>query len=316
MQSANKDVHVVFGTGPLGLSVMNALVRRGKRTRMVNRSGKADVPQGVEVVAGDAYDANFTTQVTNDAAVVYQCAQPAYTEWQEKFPPLQAAILEGAAANQAKFIVGENLYMYGDVDGRIHEDLPYTAKTKKGRVRAAMAQAVLEAHKAGKVRAAVGRGSDFFGPRVLGSSLGERELYPLVAGKTVQVYGNPDLPHSYTFIDDFGTALVMLGENDSALGQAWHVPNAPTLTQREMVTMMFEEAGLPPKIGTLSPLMIRMGGLFVPEAREMVEMMYEFTKPFIVDSSKFVRAFGDIATPHRDAARKTVEWFKTHPASH
>jgi nucleoside-diphosphate-sugar epimerase len=309
----NGEMHVVFGTGPLGKSVMRELVKQGKPTRMVNRSGKADVPNGVEVVAGDAYDISFTREVTKDAAVVYQCAQPGYTEWQEKFPPLQTAILEGTAANNAKLIVGENLYMYGDVDGRIHEGLPYSAKTKKGKVRAQMANQLLEAHRTGKVRVAMARGSDFFGPEVMGSSLGEREIYPLIAGKKVQVYGNPDLPHTYTFIDDFGKAMVILGEREEALGQAWHVPNAPTLTQRQLVTILFQEAGHPPKIGTLSPLMMRIGGLFIPEARETVEMMYEFTKPYVVDSSKFVRAFGDIATSHQEAARKTVEWFKAHP---
>jgi uncharacterized protein YbjT (DUF2867 family) len=48
--SDNGELHVVFGTGPVGMSVMDALVQRGKRVRMANRSGRASVPEGVEVL--------------------------------------------------------------------------------------------------------------------------------------------------------------------------------------------------------------------------------------------------------------------------
>src|SRR5690349_12487401 len=106
--------HVIFGTGPLAQSVMNALLgKKDVQITMVNRSGnRGDIPQTVEILASDAYDAKQVQAVTKGAAVVYQCAQPAYTEWPTKFPPLQTAILEGTAANGAKLIVGENLYMY------------------------------------------------------------------------------------------------------------------------------------------------------------------------------------------------------------
>ena len=109
-------MNVIFGTGPLGKAVMKALLKRGKSVRMVNRSGQADVPEGVEVKAGDANDLAFTRQVTAGAEAVFQCAQPPYNEWVEKFPPFQAAILEGAAASGAKFIAAENL-MFSTGDG-------------------------------------------------------------------------------------------------------------------------------------------------------------------------------------------------------
>ena len=107
--------HVVFGTGPLGLATARALFRRGLSIRMINRSGKstAEIPAGVEVLAGDAASLEFTRFACREAEVVYQCAQPAYHQWVEKFPALQAAVLEGAAANGARLVVGENLYMYG-----------------------------------------------------------------------------------------------------------------------------------------------------------------------------------------------------------
>ena len=309
--------HVIFGSGPLARSVMRALIKRGKPVRMVNRSGKRPdgLPAEVEIVAGDACNVEFTRAVAQGAAVVYQCAQPAYHQWVTQFPALQAAILDGVSENGAKFIVGENLYMYGDPNGQLlREDTPYTARTRKGKVRAEMTNALLEAHRAGKARVAMARGSDFYGPGVLGSTLGERALTPLLSGKPAEVVGSLDLPHTYTVIDDFGEAMVMLGERDEALGQAWHVPNPPTLTQRQLLTMFFEEAGLPPKFSVMGRFMMALGGIFIPAARESVEMMYEFEKPFVVDSSKFIRAFGDIATPHAQAVQDTVAWYRQHLA--
>lgn len=313
------DIYVIFGTGPLAQAVMRALLKRGQRVKMVNRSGKRsmDVPVEVEIVAGDAYSTDFTRSVSKNAAVVFQCAQPEYHKWVKEFPPLQAAILEGAAANGAKLIVGENLYMYGDINGQlIHEGLPYAAQTRKGKVRAAMSNALLDAHRAGKVRVAVARGSDFYGPGVLGSALGERTFIPLLQGKPAEVTGFLDLPHSYTYINDFGEALVILGERKEALGQVWHVPNPPTLTQRELLTLFFKEAGLEPKFTTMSKTKLMIGGLFVPAAKEMVEMAYEFEKPFLVDASKFVKTFGDISTPYDRTVPETLDWYRQYLKSH
>jgi nucleoside-diphosphate-sugar epimerase len=307
------ELHVVFGTGPLAQATARALLKRGKTIKMINRSGKRPVglADTIEILVGDAYSSEFTRKATAGASAVYQCAQPEYYEWVTKFPPLQASILEGAAANHAKLIVGENLYMYGDTDGQpIHENLPYSAQTRKGKVRAEMTQSLLEAHRSGKVRVAMARGSDFYGPGVLGSSLGERTILPLLQGKPAEVTGSLDLPHTYTYIHDFGEALAILGERDEALGQAWHVPNPPTLTQRQLVTLFFKQAGLEPKFSVMTKFKLRLGGLFVPVAREMVEMAYEFEKPFVVESGRFIKTFGDIATPHEMAVKETITWYR------
>jgi nucleoside-diphosphate-sugar epimerase len=307
------DLHVIFGSGPLGQSIARELLVRGKRVRMVNRSGKhpADLPGSVEMMPGDAYNLDFTRQATAGADVVYQCAQPPYHCWPAEFPALQAAILEGAAAAGAKLVAGENLYMYGEVDGPIHEGLPYAATTRKGKVRGEMARSLLEAHRSGKIRVALGRGADFYGPGVLESTMGARAIRPALQGKPASLMGNIDLPHTYTYIEDFGRALVILGEREDALGQAWHVPSPVTLTQRELMTLFFHEMKLPPKMSGMGRGMLAFGGLFVPAARESLEMMYEFEKPFVMNHGRFARAFGDISTPHEDAVRRTVEWFKS-----
>jgi nucleoside-diphosphate-sugar epimerase len=318
------DLHVVFGSGSLGRSVVEELVRRGKTVRVVSRSGKmSEAPQGVEVIAGDLYDPATVRALAQDAAVAYQCAQPHYWEWPQKFPPLQAAIIEGLAGAATKLVIGENTYMYGDihrasghVDGRLlTEDLPYAAVTRKGRVRAAMSEAALAAHQAGVLRVAIGRGSDFFGPWAVDSAFGDRVFYPALAGKAASFGGRLDLPHTATYIGDFGRALVVLGERDEALGRAWHVPNdRPEITQRQFAELVYREAGHPVKASGVSRPMMALAGLFIPGARESVEMMYEFEKPFVVDSSAFERAFGVVATPIGEAIKATVAWYRVHPA--
>jgi len=310
------ELHVVFGAGPVGRSVMEELVRKEKPVRVVSRSGRMhEVPLGVELVAADLYDAAAVRKVAQGAAVAYQCAQPNYWEWPEKFPPLQAAVIEGLADGGARLVIAENLYMYGDTDGQpLTEELPYRAHTRKGKVRAAMAEAALTAHRAGKVKVAIGRASDFFGPWALGSSHGERVFYPALAGKAASFPGKLDIPHTATYISDFGRALVLLGERDEALGQVWHIPNdRPQITQRQFAALIFEEVGLPPKVSGMGKLMLRLGGLFIPAAREMVEMAYEFEKPFVVDSSKVEQAFGMKATPIQEAIKATVTWYREHP---
>jgi nucleoside-diphosphate-sugar epimerase len=205
--------------------------------------------------------------------------------------------------------------MYGVSNGKpIHEAMPYAPHTRKGRTRAEMAEAALAAHQEGRARVVIGRASDFFGPYVLDSTMGERAIYPALEGKTASLVGNLDMPHTYTYIEDFAKALVLLGERDDSFGQAWHVPNdQPGITQRQFMNLVFEEIGLPPKMSGMGRMMMRIGGLFIPEARESVEMMYEFEKPFVVDSGKFERAFGVRATPLPEAIRRTVDWYRSNP---
>jgi nucleoside-diphosphate-sugar epimerase len=267
------------------------------------------------VAASDLYDPAQVREVTQGAKVVYQSAQPRYFEWPEKFPPLQQAIIDGLTGSGAKLVIVENLYMYGETNGTaLTEDMPYKAHTRKGKARAELSLAAFAAHQQGKLRVTAARGSDFFGSWGLGSSMGERVFYPLLKGKPAQLGGRTDMPHTHTYVKDFGKALVILGERQEADGQAWHVPNdQPTMTQGELVKLIADEAGVEPRMSTMGKLMLSIGGLFIPEAKESVEMLYEFEKPFVVDSSRFEKTFGMKATPIRDAVRETVAWYRSHP---
>ena len=129
----NTDLHVIFGTGAIGLATLDALRRRGRTVRMVNRSGKAEVPKDVEVVAGDAAHPVFAARASEGAAVVYQTMNPPYHQWSAQFPALQAGVLAAAEATGARLVSMENVYMYGRPAGRpLTEDRTNKAHTKKG----------------------------------------------------------------------------------------------------------------------------------------------------------------------------------------
>jgi nucleoside-diphosphate-sugar epimerase len=308
--------HVVLGTGAIGRAIAEELVKRGESVRMVNRSGRMDeAPAGVEVVASDLFDQSRVKDVTRGARVVYHAAQPSYFEWPAKFPSLQKSIIDGLTGSGAKLVMVENLYMYGETKGTpMTEDMPHNAHTRKGKTRSEISRAAFAAHHDGKLRVTAGRGSDFFGPWGLPTAaMGERTFYPMLKGKPAGLVGNVDLPHTHTYVKDFGRALVVLGERDEADGQAWHVPNDnPRVTQREMVKMIAQEMGVEPKMSSMGKAMMWVGGLFIPEAKETLEMMYEFEQPFIVDSGKFEATFGMKATPMKDAIKETVDWYKSH----
>ncbi|MBI5298249.1 MAG: NAD-dependent epimerase/dehydratase family protein [Chloroflexi bacterium] len=305
------ELHVVFGTGALGKWTTRELVNMGKRVRVISHSGKADprLPEGVEIVQGDAYDTQHNIEVTKGATAVYQCAQPLYHEWAEKFPSMQKAILDAVAANGAKFIVGDNLYMYGDTNGQpIREDLPYQPHTKKGRVRGEMSTTIMEAHRSGKIRAAIGRASNFFGPD--DTAVTSYAIRPALEGKSINLLGRTDQPHTFSYVADFGKLLATLGTREESLGQIWFTPSPAPITQMELVRIMEEELGHKVKFMAAGKLMLSLLGLFAPTLRESVEMLYEWDKPFIMDSSKAQKAFGFQGTPLRQAMKETVAWIR------
>jgi nucleoside-diphosphate-sugar epimerase len=304
--------HVVLGArGGTGSAVVGELARRGLPARAVTRSGRGDAPEGVEQVAADVGTPEGARQACEGAAVVYHCAQPPYTKWAELFRPMTEAVLDGAAAAGAKLVFADNLYVYGPPDGPMTEETPQLAQGKKGRIRIEMAEAVLGAHADGRVRATIGRSSDYYGPRGTTSTAGENIMKPLLNDKRVRWLGSLDQPHTLNYLEDMGRALVTLGERDEADGQVWHLPAADPVTGRQFLALLFEEAGRPPKFGVASRPLIRIGGLFNPLVRELNETLYQFERPFVSDASKFEAAFGPFEpTPHPEAVSRTVVWFR------
>jgi nucleoside-diphosphate-sugar epimerase len=311
--------HVIFGTGAIGLATLAALRRRGETVRMVNRSGTAPVPDDVEILAGDASDPAFTAAAAQGAQVVYQTLNPPYHQWVELFPALQASVLAAAQAAAARLVSMENVYMYGRPAGQpLTETRPYAAHTKKGKLRARMARELLAAHQAGRVQVTIGRASDYFGPRGgAQSNLGDRVFPAALNNKTATVMGDPDQPHTYTYIPDIGEGLAVLGEHPDAPGEVWHLPNDPeTRTTRQLVDSIYRQAGQPQtRLRGTPVVLLRALGVINPTVRELVELQYEFQEPFVVDSSKIATKLDVHATPLDQALADTLATYRANPAS-
>jgi nucleoside-diphosphate-sugar epimerase len=311
-------LHVVFGSGPVGRATALALLARGLGVRIVNRSGRdalgadAAALRDVDVVTGDAADAAFAARAAAGAASVYQTLNPAYHRWAQDFPPLQRGVLAAAEATGARFVNMDNVYSYGRTGGRpLTEQSPQQPHTRKGRVRLDMADELWAAHREERVQVVSGRASDYYGPGAgIASPLGDRVLDAVAAGKRVDLFGDPDLVHSYTYLPDIGEGLAMLGTADGVTGSAWHLPNDPEpWTSRAMTERFFALAGTEPRIGRLPKLALRAVGLVNPTVRELIEMAYEFEEPFVVDSSR-IAALGVRATPIDEALTRTFEEYR------
>jgi len=206
------------------------------------------------------------------------------------------------------------VYMYGRPAGHpLTEDRAHDAHTTKGRLRGRMARDLLAAHHAGRVEVAIGRASDYFGHRGgAQSNLGDRVCPAALAGKTATVLGDPDQPHTYTYIPDIGESLAVLGEHPDAPGEVWHLPNDPeTRTTRQLVESIYRRAGQPrTKLRTIPPLLLRAIALVNPTVRELLEMRYQFAEPFIVDSNKITTRLGITATPLDRAIADTLDTYR------
>ena len=303
-----QHVHVVFGaSGGIGNAVIRELAREGATVRGVNRSGTALVPTGVEVAAADASSVDDVRRVMQGAAVAYQCL----------FPAVQDAMIEVAGETGAKLVVANNHYMYDPTMGPMSEDSPHSYDGREGgKFYAEMAQQAIAAHQSGKVRATVGQASDIYGPNVRHGIGSDQVFGPVMSGKAANFLGDPDVVHTYTYADDCARALVTLGQREEGLGEIWHIPSAEPIVTRELLGMIFEELGEKPRIRVANGVLLSFLALFNGDMRKLRrEKVYQFVTPWLVDHSKYERAFGTNVTPHRDAVRETVAWFREHPPS-
>ena len=307
-----RDV-VVLGYGPVGRSLTERLTSIGARVTVVQRHSPDGLPRGATYRKGDVFDAASLRAATRGAdSIISTIGLPYRTSiWETQWPKAMEAMLEAAEAASARFIFADNIYMYGPFDGPLTEDLPMRPVGPKGRIRAVITEMWQEAHAKGRVLATAVRAPDFYGPHALSSWLGEPTVGRLAEGKAAQWLGSPDVPHDYAYVADFARGLEsLLAAPDSAFGQAWHVPNAPTHTTRELIAMTADILGVAPRVTGLPSFLVPIAAFFMQDIAELTETQYQFRRPLIVDSSKFARHFWSDPTPFEAGLRITAAWFR------
>jgi nucleoside-diphosphate-sugar epimerase len=302
------DRHVIIGAGPVGQAVAAVLAGRGADVVLASRSGQGPQVAGARRTAVDAADGEALSRLAEGAQVLYNCVNPPrYDAWQELWPPVAAALLVAAERSGAVLAVTGNLYPYGPVDGPMVEGMPDAAPGKKAQIRARMTAEAFALHAAGRIRAVEVRGSDY-----LGGPLGDHAHVPRVIpaalqGKTVRVIGSADQPHTWTDVVDMGRALVAVAEGESTLGRVWHAPSNPPRTQAEAVNDVLASVGKRPVTVRAYPrLALRAAGMFDGQLRELRETEYQFTRPYVMDSSAITAELGLAPTPWDEVCRRTA----------
>ncbi len=296
---------LVVGAGPLGLSVVRQVRSRGRAVKLATRSGRAADP-AVQTLRLDLLQPAQAPDL-HGVRTLFVCSAPAYSRWAQELVPMVEGALALADRNGAALVFADNLYAYGRTDAPLTEETPYGPMGPKGRARRAAAERLLAAHAGGRPRTAIVRASDFFGPGVERSLLGLNAFRSVMAGKPVSCLGDPTLPHTLTFIDDFARAMVNVSEAPDTFGQVWHAPSAEPRSLQGMVELIARECGTTPRLRTAPRWLFRAMGLFSPALRELDEVYYQYTQPWIMDSRKYQQRFRDAPTSHEAAVRLTLQ---------
>jgi len=302
------SVHVVLGAGQIGSRLAKLLIARGHHVRIVARGEAGPDAERLEHVSGDMTDLAVAEQATRGASVVYDCMNPPYHRWPQLLLPIARGALHGAARAGAKLVALDCLYMYGAPSGPMTEETPLAPCSKKGALRVELGALRMSAHQRGDVRVTIGRASDFFGEDLPFSCWNDRFFQRIFAGKAGECMGDPDLPHSYTYVEDVARALMTLGERPEADGRVFHLPTNPAESTRALTQRLGRALGLSADVRRLNRLVLRAAGLFSPFMREVAEMTYQWEVPFVVDDRRFRETFGHGATPIDQAVAATARW--------
>ena len=299
----------VLGYGSVGRTVTEALAARGDRVRVIQRRRPETLPEGVAFAPADAVNGAGLAEAMGDADTLVCALGLPYSGkvFRRDWPSVAQNCLDASARTGARFLLADNLYMYGPQTAPLTEDMPLAGAGDKPWARAEVTRLWQAAHAQGRAMACAVRASDFYGPHARNSMLVGQGIDRLLAGKPAQMAFPVDHPHDYTYVPDFARAIVQLIDAPEAdWGQAWHVPNAPTRTTREVLAEAAGIAGVPLRVTVMPGLLRRALGLFVPILSELEEMRFQWDRPYRVDSRKFSQRFGGAATPFEEGLAAAI----------
>ena len=290
--------YVIVGAGPVGRETAALLEAAGGEVAVATRTA------GI-----DASDPERLTQVCDGATALFNCANPAdYTQWTAVWPPLADSLLRAAEATGATLVTASSLYGYGPVSAPMIEGQPDLATDTKGRIRAGMWAEARARHEAGRIRAVEVRASDYLGPGVGQNSHVGRHLPTARKGRAAWVIGNPDLPHTWTDVQDVAKTLVAVAEREDSWGQVWHAPSNEPRTQRQALTDVLAADRLPAvSVRGIPDPALAVLGLVSPQMREVRAMSYMFRRPYVMSSARTQAQLGLEPTPWAEICRRTAD---------
>ncbi|MGC0366724.1 nucleoside-diphosphate-sugar epimerase [Rhodococcus sp. 27YEA15] len=306
------DLEIVTGAGPVGATVALQLAEQGTAVRLLTRSGSGPQHPLVERLHVDVSDPAALRAASEGATAVYHCIHAAYNAaaWERELPAAERVVLDVAADLGAVVVFPESLYAYNS-ETTMTENDPRTASGGKRGIRAAL----LRARAASNTPTVSVVASDFFGPRVISAHAGARMVPKVMAGKKIRVVGSADTPHSFTYVPDLARAMVTAAHHRRLWNTVLHAPTGPALTQRRIAEAFAHAGGArTARVGVLPAWILDALGTVDSDTRELAEMSYQFTKPFVMDSGASEIALGLEPTPLDQAAAETVAWWRAEQA--
>lgn len=300
---------ILGANGVIGRELSKNLVAYTKDIRQVSRNPKK-VNESDQLFSADLLDYAQVEKAVAGSDVVYLLAGLVYNAnvWQEQWPKVMRHTIDACKKHSSKLVFFDNVYAYGRVQGTMTEQTPFNPNSKKGEVRAKIATALLDEVKAKNLDAMIVRAADFYGPGALTSLTNETVASKLKSGGSSQWIGNPKAIHTFTYTPDAGKTVAILGNTPSAYNQTWHaLTSKEKMTGEEYVRIACEIMHKPYKLQTLPAWAVSVLGLFIPVLREFKEMMYQFDYDYIFDSTKFEKAFDQVATPYKQGIAETLK---------
>jgi nucleoside-diphosphate-sugar epimerase len=309
------ELHVVFGTGQVGSQLVDRLLARGLRVRTVRRSAEASRHPNHEPVQADALQPEEAVRAAQGAAVVYQCTNAPYHLWPAQLPALYRNIAAGAKAVGARLVVLDNVYAVG-ATGTFDEDTPERPCSRKGALRKQLADELRAMHARGELSVTIARASDFFGPGADNTVLlHPRAIAQLLQGGTVDVLGDIDQPHSWSYTPDVAEGLLQLGLHPELAGQTLHLPVLPAQSGRSLLAAVAAELGVPLRVRRMPGWLLRAAGWFSPFMRELPEMLYQFEHPFVMSDARLRSLVPLQPTPLAEQVAATARHLRRAAAS-
>jgi nucleoside-diphosphate-sugar epimerase len=312
LETERRKVALFGAAGAIGRSIATALSKAARPYRVVGRSRESLIRSfGQDPMAEIAtWDPDEPESVRAAArgvdTIVYLVGVP---YWQFALhPQLMAKTLAGAVAEHVpRFLLIGTVYPYGRArTEKVREDHPREPHTFKGRMRKAQEDLLLEADAACRIKGAVLRLPDFYGPGVDKSFL-HGAFVAATQGGVANMIGPLDKPHEFVFVPDVGPVVARLIDTPGAWGHVWHLAGAGVTTQQAIVDEIAGQSGRPVKVRAAGKRLLRVMGLFNPLLREMVEMHYLLTEPVIMDDSALQKLIGPIAkTPYPEGVRQSL----------
>lgn len=294
---------LVTGAGQIARGLVDELTSRGDEAIVLRRA--SDPVPGARTTSGDAADRALLGELARDADAIVHTVHAAYdpVSWRRELPHREQAVMDVAAELGIPVIFPESVYAFGRGAEDLREGAPVDPCSPLGRVRAELLEA--RARHAARTISVVA--ADLLGPTATakGSVPRSTVIDPVRAGRTAWVLGDPDAPHSITWIPDLARAMLAAVERSASLapdGDAvLHAPTPPAISLRQLARAVAAASGSSePAVRSIPVWAMLALAPFSSATRSLRRQLYLWDRPAVLREGRLTTELG-LRPTHWDA---------------